>query len=112
MIQSKEEYDQLSKDLVKRLDEIKVLKRLILDYENENLIPEFNSLDELREFLADEPEEDIIFKYNNAKYSVLDIEEFIREYGHDQWSQCVWGSGFGDLLCGGSVGVIERINKQ
>jgi len=107
-LKSKDEYEKAIKDLAKKTSEIKDLKNIIQEYENENLIPEFGELEELRQFLVDEPEEGIKFKCNGLKYEVLDIEDFIKEYGYDQWSQAVWGADFSDLLDGGRIGVIKN----
>jgi len=93
-LKSKDEYEKAKEDLVKKEIELKDLKVSILNYENENLAPNFNNLDELREFLSEEPEEGTLFKYNGVEYEVLDIQD-----GRAK---------FVDLLDGGRISVILR----
>jgi len=107
-LKGKVDYENAKKELAKKTTEIKNLKKSIQNYENENLIPEFEEMEDLRSFLSEEPEENTIFKYRGNDYNVLDIEDFIKEYGYDQWNQAVSSADFGDLLNGGRISVIEN----
>lgn len=111
---TEKEYEEAKAILPNKKEEIILLERNILEYENKNKRLIIEDSDDLNDFLIDEPEEGLLFDYKGETFEVGDIEEFIRDYGGDQYGQSIQHSlsseeNFGDLVYGGRVGILKRV---
>lgn len=52
-----------------------------------------------------------IILWEDEHYMITGVEEFIREYGNDQWSQCC-SAPIDDLISGGRVGILEPVKAS
>ena len=108
---TREEYN-VAFDRIKELKaEIESLENQILLYENEHLVPEYYTQQDVREFLAFElPPVGKLFKYNDEMHIVvLDIEEMLNEYGGESSIDAILEEDFNKLYDGNSIGVIDKV---
>lgn len=107
---TEKEYEQAKAELYKMYERKKELKKLILDYENANAIPEFKSVKEIIAFISGyEAQVGALFDYDGKRYKVHgDFEAMELEYGSESMSYIHEGDKtIEDLM--GSWGLIELV---
>jgi len=112
MFRDKESYEE-GKEYLKLLKyKVSELTTKIHEFENNDangLIKELGSEQNVRDFVGEQVPDYTKFKYNGKIYQVVGCEDFIHEYGMDEFWQCVHGHDFNELFDGGSVGFISEV---
>jgi hypothetical protein len=106
-----ENFEEYKQALLKKKEletDIKNLNNVIIKYKNEKLIKDLKSLDELKNWIFEAQEGEMVI-FDGIKYILQDLGELIDEYGNEEINGSIYGAKLQDLISGGRIGILKIV---